>query len=532
MAKISKVNKKKMSSLGKGIILVGGLTGVMVAGIMFNNYMHSLKKFENDLIDNGVSISENAEYGTIDSEKKDDIKFSIADCGNSGTELSDNAKKILEDTKIPTGIIVNPQCKELYQIYEEVDYTKKIITEYNVEYPVFLNINGMFNVMMNEYPQINNMINAYVNKLQANGCYVVVIGDRTFLDILKQERENEEKVLGYNEADYPIGIIVDEIEKVNDELFTVILGKDYVYSREHFKNIVSNNYNKESLFVDPFEYIVQDGDNLSYISNEYNISVDDIKNYNKIGNTIHPGDKIDLPNKYQPAYYRGIDISYNQGNIDWKSVGSNIDFAILRVGYTSKDNIAETPSIVDPYFHYNMSECNRNNIPVGLYYKTSSISKYQIDEEINVLLKQLGGYDVSLPIYVNILEDVNLEDAENRVNVVELADYFCSKIKDAGYTPGIYVHQNNIAYIPELVKKYTIWGYGGLHYNLNQSYNELNYDYILSEQVPVFQTTIAGTASDVNVSESLFIGYNYADRDFINSLLENRECKVKRYRNK
>ena len=431
MSNVSKKNsrKRRMSNKGKGIILVGSLSGLMVAGVLFNRYMHSLKKFEKDLIEKGVSISADTEYGTINSEKDKDIKFSLADCGNTENKITDEVANILSDTNIPTGIIINPKCKELYQIYEEVDYTKDLVTNYNIEYPIFLNVNGMFNVMMNEYDDINNMVNSYVTKLQDNGCYVIVIGDRTFMDILKQERKAGEEVRNETQADYPIGLIVDEVENVNDEPFEVIIGKDYVYSRQHFKNVINGNYNSDSLFVDPFEYIVQEGDNLSVISEEYGLSVNDIKSYNNMNNTIYPGDVINIPNKYQPAYYRGIDVASNQGNISWDEVQSNIDFAILRVGYTTTDNsIAETPCIVDPYFHYNISECNKNNIPVGLYYTSSSISKYQIDEEVNVLLKQLSDYEISLPIYVNILENVDLENEDNRRSVIELADHFCSKI--------------------------------------------------------------------------------------------------------
>ena len=60
---------------------------------------------------------------------------------------------------------------------------------------------------------------------------------------------------------------------------------------------------------------------------------------------------------------KGIDVSEFQGQIDWGKVKADgVEFAILRCGFgmdvTSQD---------DKYIERNISECERLNIPYGVY---------------------------------------------------------------------------------------------------------------------------------------------------------------------
>lgn len=54
---------------------------------------------------------------------------------------------------------------------------------------------------------------------------------------------------------------------------------------------------------------------------------------------------------------RGIDVSHHQGTIDWDKVKSQIDYAILSVGYG--DNITSKD---DKQIHRNAKECTRLGI--------------------------------------------------------------------------------------------------------------------------------------------------------------------------
>lgn len=524
-------SKRKINRL-KRFVLVGSLAGVAIGGIIYNNYTHSLNYFKKQLEKNGAAITEDTEYGSIDVEGED-LTFSLANCGNIDNSISDEAKGILEDTKIPTGIIVTPECTTEYDVYKEADYALNLVSKYSVEYPVFLNIDGMFTRYINENSEINNMVNQYVAKLQANGVYVSVIGHKQFMDILDSEKRITDEVEGDAAIKYNKGLIVDKkIDHVNEEIYDVIVGEDFACCKTNFKPVINGNYNSEKLFVDSYEYVVEPGDNLSEISDRFGMNFETIRAYNYTGNTIYPGQKLNIPCKNQPPYYRGIDVSAEQGSIDWNTVGKNIDFTILRAGYTAKVSGLESPIVIDSYFHYNISECNKKNIPVGIYYTSYNYNRYTMKEEANALLRQLNDYEVSLPIYINIPDDVSFNNDETRRNMIDSIDYFCTIIKENGYTPGIYINESLEPLIPELKEKYTIWSYGGLHYNDRQKYYDMNFDYKVNKNVPIFQPTKSGDPDNVGVTENFWLGYDYADRDVINEWLENKNAKVKRFRNR
>ena len=60
----------------------------------------------------------------------------------------------------------------------------------------------------------------------------------------------------------------------------------------------------------------------------------------------------------------GIDVSKYQGSIDWERVknSGHASFVIIRVGYGNDEESQD-----DQYAEYNMSECERLNIPYGVY---------------------------------------------------------------------------------------------------------------------------------------------------------------------
>lgn len=531
-SELYKTKKERRRNNRNRFILVGTMSAIVVTGLLYNNYTHSLDYFKKQLNENGAAITTDTEYGTVDKEEEE-LTFSLAKVGNLDKKMSEDAIKILEDTSLPTGIITNPECTKEIDVYEEIDYALDIVSKFHVEYPVFLNVDGMFNRYINNTDDINRMVNIYVSKLQANGIYVSVIGHKNFLDMLASEKRITDQVEGDDAVQYTTGLIVDkDYKNTNEEIYDVIIGPDYVCAKTNFKAVIKGKYNEEKLFVDSYDYVVESGDSISVIADENDISTRTLINYNNIGNTIYPGQVITIPNKNQPAYYRGIDLSSSQGCVNWNKVSSNIDFAILRAGYTSNAVGLDSPIVIDSYFHYNISECNKRNIPVGVYYTSCNYDKFSMEKEAYALLRQLNDYEVSLPIYVNIPDNTPLNNDETRRNITDCVDYFCSIIKENGYTPGIYVNESLEPLIPELKDKYTIWSYGGLHYNDRQKYYDMNYDYKVDSNTPIFQPTKSGEPSMVGVTESFWLGYDYADRKVIDEWLEDSNAKVKRFRNK
>ncbi len=138
-----------------------------------------------------------------------------------------------------------------------------------------------------------------------------------------------------------------------------------------------------------------------------------------------------------------LDISEFQLDItDVKKLVSNCDGVMVRVGFTGYGSMSPT---LDQRFDRFMEALIKEDIPVGVYYFTLGYNESIIDKEINFLFSQLKryedrGYRFKLPIAVdceaqqNCIPWTNLT-AERRS---ELMDYWCKKVKEAGYYPIIY----------------------------------------------------------------------------------------------
>ena len=73
---------------------------------------------------------------------------------------------------------------------------------------------------------------------------------------------------------------------------------------------------------------------------------------------MNTDNKEDFQERYMEI--RGIDVSAWQGQIDWKTVAAyGMDFAILR--------ITDSGNVIDKYFERNYTECQKYNIPTGVY---------------------------------------------------------------------------------------------------------------------------------------------------------------------
>ena len=128
-------------------------------------------------------------------------------------------------------------------------------------------------------------------------------------------------------------------------------------------------------------------------------------------------------------YLLGIDVSHNNGNINWEEVKkSGIDFVIIRVGYGQNYSSQD-----DRCFIKNISECERLGIPYGVYLYSYAQNVNNASSEADHMLRLIRGYN---PVY-GIWYD--LEEENRNVDYVGIATTFCEKIKANGYNNvGIY----------------------------------------------------------------------------------------------
>ena len=89
----------------------------------------------------------------------------------------------------------------------------------------------------------------------------------------------------------------------------------------------------------------------------------------------------------------GVDVSFYNEDIDWQSLKDEVDFVIVRAGYTgyAKGNIC-----LDDRLYDNLSGANDAGIPVGVYYYTQATTVKEAKEEARFVLHHIKRYDISM----------------------------------------------------------------------------------------------------------------------------------------
>ena len=133
----------------------------------------------------------------------------------------------------------------------------------------------------------------------------------------------------------------------------------------------------------------------------------------------------------------GIDVSAHNAKIDWEKVkNAGVDFAILRCGigqnYKSQD---------DKYFERNVSECERLEIPYGIYLYSYALNTKNASSEADHALRLLKGHNPQYGVWFD-MEDADGYKKRNGMpsnkELVNICVTFCDKMIKNGYRTGIY----------------------------------------------------------------------------------------------
>ena len=150
----------------------------------------------------------------------------------------------------------------------------------------------------------------------------------------------------------------------------------------------------------------------------------------------------------------GIDVSQHQGEINWDKVKSQINFAILRLGWIgNKKN-----HTLDTQFERNYSECKRLGIPVGAYVYCYSNCEETAKSGANWVTDKLQGKSLELPVYID-MEDNSIADQGKNV-LTNICIAFNSIIEANGRWAGVYANRNwydNFLNKDEIKRRYTTW---------------------------------------------------------------------------
>ena len=199
----------------------------------------------------------------------------------------------------------------------------------------------------------------------------------------------------------------------------------------------------------------------------------------------------------------GIDVSYYQGNIDWKKVkNSGVEFVIIRVGYRGYGSGGTL--VEDPKFKTYLDGATKAGLKVGVYFYTQAITTAEAKAEAKFVLDRIKGYSLQMPVYYDI-ESVDYDTGRldsaglSKAQKTALCTAFCDTIIKSGYSAGVYANYTWLNYYIDgagLGKKYPIWL---AHYTSNTNYDQ---------RMDMWQYSGSGTVSGISAYTDVNVWYS------------------------
>lgn len=200
--------------------------------------------------------------------------------------------------------------------------------------------------------------------------------------------------------------------------------------------------------------------------------------------------------------YCGVDVSKNQDYIDFVKVKkSGISFVMIRVGARG---YGAGQLIVDEYFSDNIKRATDAGLNVGVYFYSQAITAEEAVEEANLVLENLGEYQLTYPVAYELEivgNDTARTDALTKTERTEIAKAFLDTIEAAGYKTAIYGNKEWLIKGVDMSKltAYDIW--------LSQPGDIPDYPYRFTMWQYSTQGVVDGISGYVNLDVS-FIDYS------------------------
>ena len=133
----------------------------------------------------------------------------------------------------------------------------------------------------------------------------------------------------------------------------------------------------------------------------------------------------------------GIDISAWQKpeSINYDKLAKQIDFAILRVGYTGHGTGVSLHK--DEAFDKHYAELHRRGIPLGVYWYSCANTPDKAIQEAKKCLEFIQGKELLYPVFMDV-EDTYHQQPSSAITLTDSVIAFCETIENAGYYVGIY----------------------------------------------------------------------------------------------
>ena len=407
---------------------------------------------------------------------------------NDITGLRDTLNQC-KDKKISVSIVLDTKADNLAKMYKDIDFLQAILKQYNIDMPVYCNIDNIMNNKNLNNAEKSALIEAFLDKATRSNLYVGLYGTDTNL------YECNEFITKISEYDT---FLIQDNETIRYQ-GTHNITKDLegnISATVDLSSIVANaNLNASSSLVYSSNYIVAEGETMHSIALKCGLSENDLIKYNGNKKTVEAGDKILIPNlymtineetkevKYNFAIARGIDISNYQYNIDWERVAQTSDYVIVEVARDDNDYQNNDGYYLDSAIGQIIGTKSQS-LDLGLYfciYKDMDSSTYEerIESYLTRLDNELRENNINID-KSNVPVFLDFEVYSDGNDYYELMQIFEKVCESHGFTKvGIYGNESTLNSICEnmqskhgLVLKntdYYVWKAGGPQYSSNES---------------------------------------------------------------
>ena len=407
---------------------------------------------------------------------------------NDITGLRDTLNQC-KDKKISVSIVLDTKADNLAKMYKDIDFLQAILKQYNIDMPVYCNIDNIMNNKNLNNVEKSALIEAFLDKATRSNIYVGLYGTDTNLydcnEFITKISEYDTFLIQDNET-----IRYQGTHNITKDL------EGNISATVDLSSIVANaNLNASSSLVYSSNYIVAEGETMHSIALKCGLSENDLIKYNGNKKTVEAGDKILIPNlymtineetkevKYNFAIARGIDISNYQYNIDWERVAQTSDYVIVEVARDDNDYQNNDGYYLDSAIDQIIGTKSQS-LDLGLYfciYKDMDASTYEerIESYLTRLDNELRENNINIdksnvPVFLDF--DV-YSDGNDYYELMQTFEKVCTS---HGFTKvGIYGNGSTLNSICEnmqskhgLVLKntdYYVWKAGGPQYSSNES---------------------------------------------------------------
>ena len=539
-------------------LLAGGL-----AGIIPLTFAGCANTQSGDIVVNNIGYSN---VRTLDQMGLDKNRFAVIDIGDHdtvGTPFQRTKLEMLNEKGVCLGVVISSDSEDEAGIYDDVEYAKGIVRDYEVKFPVYLNIDKIITNDKLNNEMKTKLIKNFLEKCAANNIYVGLHGTDTNLTRVREY---------CNIPGFDALVVKDKAEITYDGPYTIYQDLDgTLYANQDLEQVIlGKGLNDAKNFSKDGSYTISSEDELTDVALRCGMSVAEILEFNGISrrditeNTVlRIPSQIDTTVPQGEVAYKelgkpvvGCDMSYAQGtDVAWDKMGDYFDFVILR----SNIGLEE-----DDCFATNAQQAALADVPAGAYcFNVYSSDDFDSQADFIKKQQQQADYTISVlknkkieyPVYLDIEGRVD-STTYKKEDVEAMLEIWVNTMSKSGYLPGLYCNNSTFRYLSscvdyDLAEKFEVWIAGGPQYSSTEG-NCNQHDHITLDEITgvsesdrektnatMFQRTNIGRVTDsegnviagdsrnhldINLS---FI--DYADREAVDQAEEDSKFAIKEF---